>query len=458
MTVVHSVNGVALLALARLMAGEADADRVLFQKRPVLPQPCVGVRQRHAAVALIAEIGLYMARFADRNTYTGRRFSVLGRPRLRMRENDRFMTLGARRRFLIRGLGTLAFVATEAKEVVALVLDGDYGAPVLAEPIRPVRYVRLVTIVAKTLHVAETAQTAVAPGPVLMVAADELDGMKIGPEVHFLRVARRAILRDIGAFGVDQLALIAVVQAMTLAAGRHARTLDVSRFVRPFVVAFFAGYLPLEVRRVAEINELGVLPFLQIAMARLASRHFDFLPYFYLLSLAFDDRPNTEPTRLLFQLYALALMAGVARLPGVADEAFLGVFTGLLVPRSLEIGDFVIGGSQLERRRVARRTCAWGCFPLTAVALAMTIGAQVHGRHYGLAWLVRKDHVTRHAAYAALEVRGMIKIDQVRIVVEVVQVAVAGLALVHRDLALGFDDPDPLFAFRGDTYTFVGNT
>ena len=90
-----------------------------------------------------------------------------------------------------------------------------------------------------------------------------------------------------------------------------------------------ATNISLEMDRVIEVDQLGILPFLEIPMARLTGSHIDLRANPYLLARAFLNRPQTIPAKPFFRLDTLVVMTLLARAPGVADQARLSIYLSL---------------------------------------------------------------------------------------------------------------------------------
>lgn len=114
MLVVDPMLRMTLLALANLMAIQASLWRIVAQKKTVLSDPIISVREIDTPVTLVTKIGLNVARLADRQPLGLGSLAVLRRPGLRVREDHCLVALGTRRRLLVGFLWSLTEMTVKA--------------------------------------------------------------------------------------------------------------------------------------------------------------------------------------------------------------------------------------------------------------------------------------------------------------------------------------------------------
>lgn len=132
------------------------------------------------------------------------------------------------------------------------------------------RYLGLMTGITERLYMTHPAFSPILAGEPFVVTFDKFFSVPIGTQLHLRRMTESAIARDVPIFGRHQFPLIAMVEAVTLRTSPHVRPLYLVWFMRPLIMTIRAGNLALKVRRMIEIDQFGILPFLQIAMASLA--------------------------------------------------------------------------------------------------------------------------------------------------------------------------------------------
>lgn len=108
------MRGVTLLALAGLVARQANLGVIIAQERAVLPQPAFGMRHCHFAVAPVTEIRLDVTSKTDRPADRLGGLAVLGRPWFFVRIDNRFMAFSARGRALVGLFRPVGKMAPEA--------------------------------------------------------------------------------------------------------------------------------------------------------------------------------------------------------------------------------------------------------------------------------------------------------------------------------------------------------